>query len=114
MPYTSQPRQWALTATARITAFSPGASPPPVLTTIRRTMVNLSYLDQCSQLEAANIMHGSHGPTPVFHASGLAPAGQLWIKNDGLTSTLYGGNKARKLEVILHHAQARAARRIVT
>ncbi len=60
-------------------------------------------------------MHGSTGRTPVFHASGLhSPAGELWIKNDGLTSTLYGGNKARKLEVILDHAQAQAARRIVT
>ncbi|HMJ15415.1 MAG TPA: pyridoxal-phosphate dependent enzyme, partial [Polyangiaceae bacterium] len=55
------------------------------------------------------------GATPVFQASGLtSPAGELWIKNDGFTSQLYGGNKARKLEPIVADARVRAARRIVT
>jgi D-cysteine desulfhydrase len=79
-------------------------------------MVSLSYPDNCSQFETANVMHGSRtGPTPVFHARELSsPAAELWIKDDGLTSALYGGNKARKLDLILADAQARAARRIVT
>jgi hypothetical protein len=36
MPKASQPSECAQSATARITALSPGASPPPVLTPMRR------------------------------------------------------------------------------
>src|SRR5215210_7290279 len=35
MPYAFQPRPWAESTTARITAFRPGASPPPVEMAIR-------------------------------------------------------------------------------
>lgn len=54
-------------------------------------------------------------PTPVFRARSLEADGpELWVKNDGLTSALYGGNKVRKLELLLSDARARGARRIVT
>lgn len=36
----------------------------------------------------------------------------LWIKNEGLSHPLYGGNKIRTLEVWFGHALARGARRI--
>jgi 1-aminocyclopropane-1-carboxylate deaminase/D-cysteine desulfhydrase-like pyridoxal-dependent ACC family enzyme len=40
--------------------------------------------------------------------------GELWIKDDGATAPLYGGNKVRKLEYVLAAARARGARRILT
>ena len=48
-------------------------------------------------------------PTPIRRCSP-----QLWVKDDGATATLYGGNKVRKLEYLLAAARARGARRIVT
>lgn len=54
-------------------------------------------------------------PTPVFEAKGLStPNGQLWVKNDGMTHSLYGGNKVRKLERLIARARERGARRLVT
>jgi D-cysteine desulfhydrase len=54
-------------------------------------------------------------PTPVERLDALSTdAAELWIKNDGLVSELYGGNKVRKLELLLARAEARGARRIVT
>jgi len=38
----------------------------------------------------------------------------LWVKRDDRTSTVYGGNKVRKLERLLYDARSRGARRIVT
>ncbi len=38
----------------------------------------------------------------------------LWIKNDGLYGTIYGGNKPRKLEFILPHVRKKGAATIVT
>jgi 1-aminocyclopropane-1-carboxylate deaminase/D-cysteine desulfhydrase-like pyridoxal-dependent ACC family enzyme len=46
-------------------------------------------------------------PTPVEEASGLARAigtASLWIKRDDLTGPVYGGNKVRKLELVLARA----------
>ncbi len=40
--------------------------------------------------------------------------GQVWIKNDGLYGRLYGGNKPRKLELILADAKAKGAGVIIT
>jgi 1-aminocyclopropane-1-carboxylate deaminase/D-cysteine desulfhydrase-like pyridoxal-dependent ACC family enzyme len=40
--------------------------------------------------------------------------GDLWVKDDGETAALYGGNKVRKLEYTLATARARGARRILT
>jgi D-cysteine desulfhydrase len=54
-------------------------------------------------------------PTPVRRLDGFSSeAAELWIKDDGLTAEPYGGNKVRKLELILAHAAERGARRIVT
>jgi 1-aminocyclopropane-1-carboxylate deaminase/D-cysteine desulfhydrase-like pyridoxal-dependent ACC family enzyme len=54
-------------------------------------------------------------PTPVTRVGELSTdRAELWIKNDGLVSSEYGGNKVRKLEHILPRALARGARRLVT
>src|SRR5262245_66392236 len=56
-------------------------------------------------------------PTPVeplerlARASGIAP---LWIKRDDASGTLYGGNKPRKLELLLGAACARGRERVLT
>jgi D-cysteine desulfhydrase len=46
------------------------------------------------------------GPTPL-----ISMASGLWLKDDGLSGTLYGGNKVRKLEYLLgdalHHGYSR-------
>ncbi len=56
-------------------------------------------------------------PTPVEQAPGLAAAlgvGDLWVKRDDRSGTLYGGNKVRKLEWLLAGAQARGRTRLAT
>src|SRR5688572_11236327 len=54
-------------------------------------------------------------PTPVFLAEALSDRTvELWVKNDGKSADLYGGNKVRKLELLLADARAKGARRIVT
>lgn len=54
-------------------------------------------------------------PTPVRRCGPAdAHGGELWIKDDGGTAPIYGGNKVRKLEYVLAAARARGARRIVT
>ncbi|MCB9584600.1 MAG: pyridoxal-phosphate dependent enzyme [Polyangiaceae bacterium] len=40
--------------------------------------------------------------------------GELWLKDDSVTSPVYGGNKVRKLEHLLAEATARDARRLLT
>lgn len=40
--------------------------------------------------------------------------GELWLKDDGLTNPVYGGNKVRKLEHLLAEARARHCRRLLT
>src|SRR6185312_10489775 len=52
-------------------------------------------------------------PTPVVPGTQLGTE-CLWVKNDGLTGTPYGGNKVRKLERLLLLAKARGAERLVT
>jgi 1-aminocyclopropane-1-carboxylate deaminase/D-cysteine desulfhydrase-like pyridoxal-dependent ACC family enzyme len=39
---------------------------------------------------------------------------ELWIKNDGLSHPVYGGNKVRKAERLIAEAERRGARRILT
>ena len=41
-------------------------------------------------------------------------AGELWLKDDGQSALLYGGNKVRKLERLLALAQRRGAKRLLT
>ena len=57
-----------------------------------------------------------HWPTPVSRMADV-PAGfqgQLWVKHDGRSSELYGGNKVRKLEYLLADARGRGAGRVIT
>jgi D-cysteine desulfhydrase len=51
-------------------------------------------------------------PTPVEPLATVSP--KLWIKRDDLTSTLYGGNKVRKLELILAQVLRSGKRQVVT
>ena len=56
-------------------------------------------------------------PTPVEPLERLARASDiaaLWIKRDDATGRLYGGNKPRKLELLLGAAVARGRRRVLT
>jgi 1-aminocyclopropane-1-carboxylate deaminase/D-cysteine desulfhydrase-like pyridoxal-dependent ACC family enzyme len=54
-------------------------------------------------------------PTPVTRFDALSDERvEVYVKNDGATSELYGGNKVRKLEFILADARRRGARRLVT
>ncbi|MGD9702250.1 MAG: 1-aminocyclopropane-1-carboxylate deaminase/D-cysteine desulfhydrase [Acidimicrobiia bacterium] len=50
-------------------------------------------------------------PTPVTGMD--TGAGTLWVKRDDLTSSLYGGNKVRKLEYVLAHAATRGCTPVV-
>lgn len=53
-------------------------------------------------------------PTPVRRLSLADLHGELWLKQDGLTHPVYGGNKTRKAAVLLAHAAQRGARRVLT
>jgi D-cysteine desulfhydrase len=56
-----------------------------------------------------------HYPTPVSRLDVPTDAeAELWLKDDGVTHPVYGGNKVRKLERILESAAQRGARRVVT
>lgn len=52
-------------------------------------------------------------PTPVHQLKNLG-FNNLWIKRDDLNSSIYGGNKIRKLEFILAEVKKRNKKRIVT
>jgi len=49
-------------------------------------------------------------PTPIMSVE--LDGRTLWIKDEGASNALYGGNKIRTLEVWLGHARARGAKRI--
>ena len=54
-------------------------------------------------------------PTPVEAVTfALERNVQAWIKRNDKTSTLYGGNKVRKLEFILANATSRGVTRLIT
>jgi 1-aminocyclopropane-1-carboxylate deaminase/D-cysteine desulfhydrase-like pyridoxal-dependent ACC family enzyme len=54
-------------------------------------------------------------PTPLWRLGGSdGAAHDLWIKDDGRTADLYGGNKVRKLERLLAAARQRRATRLLT
>lgn len=54
-------------------------------------------------------------PTPVERIAQLSVLEtSLWVKRDDRTSSVYGGNKVRKLEYLLEDAHSRRARSIVT
>lgn len=57
------------------------------------------------------------GPSPVSLLARLSAAlgrDDIWLKNDGLFGTVYGGNKPRKLQFVLADALQRDARRVLT
>jgi len=56
-------------------------------------------------------------PTPIAHLSKLGMeigADHLYLKHDGLSGSLYGGNKIRKLEFILADALQKRAKQVLT
>ncbi len=55
-------------------------------------------------------------PTPVSqHVLSLdSPRPDIYVKHDDVSSSLYGGNKVRKLEFLLRRAQVRGAQRVAT
>jgi D-cysteine desulfhydrase len=53
-------------------------------------------------------------PTPIARLAGADFIGDLWLKDDGQTAQLYGGNKVRKLERLLEVARGLGARRVLT
>jgi 1-aminocyclopropane-1-carboxylate deaminase/D-cysteine desulfhydrase-like pyridoxal-dependent ACC family enzyme len=54
-------------------------------------------------------------PTPTFECPALATADtRVYVKNDGLTHPVYGGNKVRKAERIVRVALAKGSERLVT
>jgi D-cysteine desulfhydrase len=55
-------------------------------------------------------------PTPVERLGGLSDelSREVWVKRDDQTGRLYGGNKVRKLELLLGDALARGLDRVVT
>ena len=53
-------------------------------------------------------------PTPVNRLRHLERDNQIFIKNDGASGPLYGGNKVRKLEFLLAAAQAQGCREVLT
>ena len=56
-------------------------------------------------------------PTPVARLTRLSSAlggPELWIKRDDQTGLAFGGNKARKLELLVAEAEARHARTLIT
>jgi 1-aminocyclopropane-1-carboxylate deaminase/D-cysteine desulfhydrase-like pyridoxal-dependent ACC family enzyme len=55
-------------------------------------------------------------PTPISHHDIPLPAGSrsVIVKHDDQTSSIYGGNKVRKLEYLLQRAKERGAERVAT
>jgi len=54
-------------------------------------------------------------PTPVRACPELSNArAELWLKNDGLSHAVYGGNKVRKAERLVAEAVRRGAKRVLS
>ncbi|MDP9034881.1 MAG: pyridoxal-phosphate dependent enzyme [Myxococcota bacterium] len=70
------------------------------------------------ETDAVRPLRLGHYPTPVERVSPAIvrpPDGaELWIKRDGFTHDVVGGNKVRKLEWLLAEARSRGATRLVT
>ena len=61
---------------------------------------------------AARIPHVSLGAWPTPLTAVALAGGTVWIKDEGASNALYGGNKIRTLEMWFGHARERGARRI--
>ena len=67
-----------------------------------------------SRLALEKIALGSY-PTPVERLASLSTdRTTLWVKRDDRTSSVYGGNKVRKLEHLLAEAKRRGKSRLLT
>ncbi|MEY4548011.1 MAG: hypothetical protein RL685_4206 [Pseudomonadota bacterium] len=64
-----------------------------------------------SSVDVDALRFGSY-PTPLRKVE--LPSGELWLKDDGQSALLYGGNKVRKLERLLALAQRQDAKRLLT
>lgn len=55
-------------------------------------------------------------PTPIFRANKISSLlkAEVWVKEDGMTNQIYGGNKPRKLEFLLGEAKQRKYEKLVT
>lgn len=74
--------------------------------------MNLRHPQSPENIEALRL--GNY-PTPLWRFAGSdAAAHDIWIKDDGRTADLYGGNKVRKLERLLAAARQRRATRLLT
>jgi D-cysteine desulfhydrase len=80
----------------------------------------MSHAPQLSRLSTIRRLLGkenlAHLPTPVHEFPLRLSSGRrhLTVKLDNLTGDLYGGNKVRKLEYILHRAREKNCERIAT
>ena len=62
-------------------------------------------------------VHLAHLPTPVARLrrlSSVLGGLELWVKRDDQTGLAFGGNKARKLELLVAEAEAHHARTLIT
>jgi D-cysteine desulfhydrase len=67
-----------------------------------------------AERDGATLGFGQY-PTPLRKIEGASgDTHEVWIKDDGLSAQLYGGNKVRKLERLLRLAQQRGAKRLLT
>lgn len=75
-----------------------------------------SLVDRWPALAAVPVRPLASLPTPIVRASALSAAldSDIWIKRDDQTAARYGGNKVRKLELLIGLALARGAHTIVT
>ncbi len=80
-------------------------------------MTNWPIAERLPGLEGVHRHPVATLPTPVVSAPEIAAeagGADLWIKRDDLTHPLYGGNKVRKLELILADAQRRGRDTVLT
>lgn len=71
------------------------------------------YIPRINKIPRVNLVERI---TPVFKLTGLSEEwnAEIWVKDDGATSSLYGGNKPRKLEFLLAQALQRGCEKVVT
>jgi 1-aminocyclopropane-1-carboxylate deaminase/D-cysteine desulfhydrase-like pyridoxal-dependent ACC family enzyme len=69
---------------------------------------------EASRIASMSLAFGNY-PTPFWRAHSLqTELHDVWVKDDGKTAAVYGGNKVRKLERLLDAATRRKATRVLT